>query len=251
MSKPKPIEEVLKENKRAINKAIREIEKEVTRMERKQKEMATNIKRMAKKNQTASVKVVVKDFVRMKGHISRLIMFKTQLNAIALKMQTMKSHQALTSAMNGAFGCMKRMNAAVSLPAMQEIMRDFQYENEKAEEYQENMDELIDDVMGEDDAEMEEDAIFNQVMDELGIENSAALPEAAQGNGEKDSEKTTAIQVPTAAGGTGGPTPPIPPSTDPKDKDDKGNDGGGGGGGGDTTLDDLKDRVAKLQHLRR
>ena len=51
LSKPKPVEEVMKENKRAINKAIREVDREIRRMETQQKELTTNIKKMAKKGQ--------------------------------------------------------------------------------------------------------------------------------------------------------------------------------------------------------
>ena len=163
MSKPKTVEEILKENKRAINKAVREVDREIRRMESSQKELVSGIKKMAKKGQQATVKVMVKDLVRNRQYVNRFIMMRTQLNAIGLKMQTMKSHQAMTTAMKGAYGCMKKMNNAFSMPALQTIMRDFVKENERSEMQQEMMDDMVDDVMEEDGTADEEDKVYNQV----------------------------------------------------------------------------------------
>jgi len=65
-------------------------------MESEQKKLITNIKKAAKANQEATAKVMVKDLVRSKNYVNRFIMMKTQLNAVGLKIQTMKSHEAMS-----------------------------------------------------------------------------------------------------------------------------------------------------------
>jgi hypothetical protein len=75
---------------------IRDLEREISKMESEQKKLITNIKKAAKANQQATAKVMVKDLVRSKNYVNRFIMMKTQLNAVGLKIQTMKSHEAMS-----------------------------------------------------------------------------------------------------------------------------------------------------------
>ena len=100
-------------------------------------------------------------------------------------------------------------------------------------------------------AEAEEDAIYNQVMDELGLDFGNAVPEASSTNlpSVGTTEKAPALLTPAGA--------PAASSND-NDKNDKpGDENGAAAGGGDgsadggTSMEDLKDRVARLQHLRR
>ena len=215
---------------------------------------------MAKKGQQPTVKVMCKDLVRVRGYVNKFIMMKTQLNAVSLKMQTMRSHQAMSQAMQGAYGCMKRMNQQFSLPALQQIMTDFTKENEKSEMHQEVMEDMIDDVMGVDDAEAEEDAVYSQVMDELGLDFGGLVPEAASSSpvptAPVAAPAVAAMPAPVGGGGgaagTGSGTSKDSTGDDKKKPgDDDAGGGGGEGGGGEASMDDLKERVARLQNLRR
>jgi division protein CdvB (Snf7/Vps24/ESCRT-III family) len=44
---------------------------------------------------------MAKDLYRTKTHISKFIELRTHLNAVSLKLQTVKSHEAMSSAMKG------------------------------------------------------------------------------------------------------------------------------------------------------
>jgi charged multivesicular body protein 2A len=63
----KPLKEVLRENKRVITRAIRELDREKTGLEREEKRLTVEIKKAARENQMNSVKVMAKvrcDFMR-------------------------------------------------------------------------------------------------------------------------------------------------------------------------------------------
>jgi charged multivesicular body protein 2A len=68
---------------------------------------------------------MVKDLVRSRSFVNRFIMMKTQLNAVGLKIQTMKSHEALSSAMKGVTKCLVLMNKQTSSTELQSIMQEF------------------------------------------------------------------------------------------------------------------------------
>lgn len=71
--KDKPLKEVLRENKRMINKAVREIDREKNGLEREEKKLILEIKKAAKENQMQSVKIMAKDLVRTRQQIAKMI----------------------------------------------------------------------------------------------------------------------------------------------------------------------------------
>jgi charged multivesicular body protein 2A len=74
---------------------------------------------------------------------------------------------------------MHKMNKAVDVPAINKMMADFEKENAKTDIMQEIMGDTIDEALGGENNEEEEDAIVNQVLDEIGISFGEELPEAS------------------------------------------------------------------------
>jgi charged multivesicular body protein 2A len=245
MAKPIPLKDQIKENQRMIRKAVRDLEREIEKMKANQKKLEKDIKKYAKENQTATVKIMVKDLVRNKNYVNRFIMMKTQLTAVGLKIQTIKSNEAMSSAMKDVTKCLVLLNKQMSVPELQRVMNEFMSEQEKNDIQQEIMNDTMDEAMMEDDSEQQEDAIYNQVMDELGLQFGEEVP-SAPSSVVAGTKAVEAEQLPVPAGG---------PSGGNKHKggdDTKGgeNEGGEapGGGGGDPGISELE---ARLQNLRR
>lgn len=91
--------QVLREHKRALDKSIRELDRERSALEQQEKKLIVEIKRMAKQNQMASVRVMAKDLIRVRHSITKFHGLKSQLQGVSLKMQTLKSTQAMAEAM--------------------------------------------------------------------------------------------------------------------------------------------------------
>ncbi len=238
LAKPIPLKDQIRQNQRIIKKATRELEREINKMQAAQKKLEKDIKKFAKENQTATVKIMVKDLVRNRNYVNRFIMMKTQLTAVGLKIQTIKSNEAMSSAMKDVTKCLVLLNKQMSMPELQKTMDEFISENEKNELQQEIMNETMDDAMMEEGSEAMEDQIYNQVMDELGLQFNENIPEApkAVAAGDRDSVKEK------QAVGIGAPA-----SNKKDDDDDKGN-GPASDGGGEAGMSELEER---LQNLRR
>jgi hypothetical protein len=58
--KEKPLKEIMRENKRTINRAIRELDREKNGLEREEKRLTMEIKKAAKDQQMASVRIMAK-----------------------------------------------------------------------------------------------------------------------------------------------------------------------------------------------
>lgn len=174
----KPLKEIVRENQRMIKKSIRELEREIKVLENSEKKLIADIKKNAKANQMGAVKVMAKDLVRTRNYVTRFIEMKTHLNAVSLKMQTIKSHDAMANAMKGVTKALTKMNEKMDIPGLQKIMSEFERENEKAEATEDMIGDTLDDAMADEGSEEQENLVVGQVLDELGINFSENVPRA-------------------------------------------------------------------------
>lgn len=237
--KEKPLKEQLRENKRMITRAIRELDRERRSLEMEEKRLTIEIKKMARENQMKAVKIMARDLVRTRQYVTKFIEMRSQLQGCALKLQTVKSHAAMAEAMSSTAIAMRKMNKAVDVPAINKMMAEFERENMKSEMMQEMMGDAIDDVMEND--EEEEDKIVGQVLDEIGIDMSEGIPNAPEmGLSAGASSRPVKANSGKVALGEG---------VGAENGGNDGNDSGDvGGGAGDTALLDLE---ARLNNLKR
>ncbi|KAA8581234.1 hypothetical protein FQN60_002815 [Etheostoma spectabile] len=141
--KRKTPEEMLKQNQRALNRAMRELDRERMKLEQQEKKIIADIKKMAKQGQMDAVKIMAKDLVRTRRYVKKFIMMKANIQAVSLKIQTLKSNNSMAQAMKGVTKAMATMNRQLKLPQIQKIMMD--------------------------------DTIVSQVLDELGLNLSDEL----------------------------------------------------------------------------
>eukprot|EP00560_Eucampia_antarctica_P003528 CAMPEP_0197837594 /NCGR_PEP_ID=MMETSP1437-20131217/32622_1 /TAXON_ID=49252 ORGANISM="Eucampia antarctica, Strain CCMP1452" /NCGR_SAMPLE_ID=MMETSP1437 /ASSEMBLY_ACC=CAM_ASM_001096 /LENGTH=226 /DNA_ID=CAMNT_0043444751 /DNA_START=109 /DNA_END=789 /DNA_ORIENTATION=- len=176
--KEKPLKEVLRENKRMISRAVRELDRERTSLEREEKRLTIEIKKAAKQQQMTAVAIMAKDLVRTRAHVTKFIEMRSHLQSCGLKLQTVKSHQAMADAMKSTTKAMMKMNQAVDAPAINKMMKEFEKENMKSELMQEVMGDMMDDAMEQDGDAEEEDQIVSQVLDEIGVSFGQEIPDA-------------------------------------------------------------------------
>jgi len=170
--------ERLRQHQRSLEKAQRELDRERTKLEGQERKLISDIKKSAKAGQLPACKVMAKDLVRTRRHIQKFYQMKTQLQGIALRIQTVRSNDQMVQAMKGATRLLGTMNRNMNLPAIQRIAMEFERENDMMDQRQEMMDDAIDDTL--EDEEEESDEIVNQVLDEIGIDLSQSLGETPQ-----------------------------------------------------------------------
>ncbi|KAH6573458.1 hypothetical protein BASA50_008157 [Batrachochytrium salamandrivorans] len=170
--------EMLKLHQRALTKAQRDLDRERSKLEQQEKKLIADIKRTAKAGQMGACRVMAKDLVRTRRYVQKFYQMRTQLQAVALKIQTLRSTQSMADAMKGVTKAMRSMNKQVNLPQISKIMMDFEQESEMMNMKEEMMNDAIDDVMEDGDEEEESDRIVNEVLDEIGIGLNQSLVDA-------------------------------------------------------------------------
>eukprot|EP00099_Drosophila_melanogaster_P023634 NP_651455.1 vacuolar protein sorting 2 [Drosophila melanogaster] len=199
-------DEMLRKNQRALNKAMRDLDRERMKMEQQEKKIIADIKKMAKEGQMDAVKIMAKDLVRTRRYAKKFMLMKANIQAVSLKIQTLKSQNTMAQAMKGVTKAMQNMNRQLNLPQIQKILQDFEKQSEMMDMKEEMINDAIDDAMEDEGDEEETDAVVSQVLDELGLQLGEQLGDLPSASGSLSiaggagAQKAQAV----AAGGVGG-----------------------------------------------
>merc|ERR1719195_2617970 len=132
---------------------------------------------MAKQGQMDAVKIMAKDLVRTRRYVKKFMLMRANIQAVSLKIQTLKSQNAMAQAMKGVTKAMMNMNKQMKLPEIQKIMQEF---------------------------EKESDAIVSQVLDELGLQMGdqiSGLPGVSGTVGASTAKNKAPVAAAEGAGG--------------------------------------------------
>ncbi|MBW0463139.1 hypothetical protein O181_002854 [Austropuccinia psidii MF-1] len=176
--------ERLREHQRSLQKATRELDRERTKLEAQEKKLIIDIKTNAKKGQMNSCKVMARDLVRTRRYVAKFYSMRTQLQAVGLRLQTMRSNQQMAEAMRGATRAMGMMSRTMNLPQIQKILLEFERETSVMDMKEEMMNEAVDDAMEDNEDETEEEEgnkILQEVLDDIGINLSHKLGDTPLG----------------------------------------------------------------------
>ncbi|XP_041315367.1 charged multivesicular body protein 2a, partial [Pyrgilauda ruficollis] len=102
-----------------------------------------------------AVRVLAKDLVRTRRYERKFIAMRANVQGVALRVQTLRSHSAMASAMRGVTRAMATMNRQLKLPQIQRILQEFQKQSEMMDMKEELMNDAIDDALGDEDDEDE------------------------------------------------------------------------------------------------
>lgn len=163
-------DEMLRKNQRALNKAMRDLDREKMKMEQQEKKVIADIKKLAKEGQMDAVKIMALDLVRTRRYVKKFMLMKANIQAVSLKIQTLKSQNTMAQAMSGVTKAMANMNRQMNLPQIQRILHEFEKQSEIMDMKEEMISEHIDDAMEDEGDEEESDAVVSQVLDELGLQ---------------------------------------------------------------------------------
>ncbi|WVW79858.1 hypothetical protein I302_101828 [Kwoniella bestiolae CBS 10118] len=237
--------ERLRQHQRSLQKAQRELDREKGKLEAQEKKTMADIKRNAKAGNMNACKILAKDLVRTRRYIQKFTQMRVQLQAVSLRMQTLRSNEQMATAMKGATRAMGQMNRSLNLPQIQKIMNDFEKESSTMDMKEEMMSDAVDDAMEDEDEgegeEVESDKILKEVLDEIGMSMNESLASAPTANplaNEPLQSSRVAVAEGLASMPSGGADTP------------KGPGGGGGGGGGAMSADEA-DLQRRLDALRR
>ena len=104
----------------------------------------------AKADNKAVLRIMAKDYVRVKRSVTKFYQLRTYLQGVSLQLQTMKSIDAMSTAMKNTTKAMVRMNAKLNMPELAGVLRTFGIEAGKMESTTDMMGDALDDIFSGD-----------------------------------------------------------------------------------------------------
>lgn len=149
--------------------------------------MEEEIKKAAKQGNKQAASVLAKQLVALRKQKNKNFMVGSRVQAIGSQQKMMHSNMKMADAMGTSTKTMTQINKVMDPKKTMKMMQDFQRESTKMEMSEEMISDTLDDLLTESGDEEEEDAVVNQVLDEIGIEISGKLADAPSAH--KDSLK--------------------------------------------------------------
>merc|ERR1712168_1242448 len=158
-----------------LRRETRAIERQIRDIERQQQKTTQMLKQNAKKGDKAACRILAKEIVNSKKAVSRMYQSKAQLNSVMMNMKTQLATIRLTGAVEKSTVVMASMSKLIKLPELQKTMANMSREMEKMG----IMDEMIEDAMAaldDDDIEDAVDAEVDKVLYELTAGQLGEMP---------------------------------------------------------------------------
>ncbi|AFZ79643.1 flavoprotein domain containing protein [Theileria equi strain WA] len=182
------VDEKLRENKRQINRTIRELDRQRMAAEREEQVTISKLKNEAKMGRTKNVKIMAKDIVRNRKLASHYYHMKSQMVGILSQLQSAHSTNMLAANLKNVNKLMAQVSSKTNAVEFQKIMQGINRESEILNLKMDMMSEAVDDslmgitplyvvhfIITDPEGTEEEELIVSQILEELGIDATATL----------------------------------------------------------------------------
>ncbi|KAG8193894.1 hypothetical protein JTE90_011453 [Oedothorax gibbosus] len=177
-SKKPTVEESMREQNRILRRATRDVEKTRRDLERQEKQLELEIKKAAKQGNKQVLTVLAKNLVSVRKQKARTYNATSQITNVGSTTKAMASSAKLANIMSTTTKTMGAVNKQMNPQGIAKTMQDFEKESMKMGMTEEILDDTLNDILTESGDEEEEDAVVNQVLDEIGIEISGKMAKA-------------------------------------------------------------------------
>jgi len=172
------VKEQLRDNDKALRKVTRDVERDRRELEREEKKLEIEIKKAAKVGNKQALTVLAKQLLNVRKQKTRTYSAQSKVQAAGSAAKAMGANVKMAETMGSTAKVMGDMNRMMNPQQVAKNMQDFEMANTKMGMTEEMMNDTLDDMLADSGDEEEENAIVNQVLDEIGIEVSGKLSEA-------------------------------------------------------------------------
>ncbi|KAM9346993.1 charged multivesicular body protein 2Ba [Symphorus nematophorus] len=176
--KKKTAEDLIKEQGKELRVTQRHIARDRAALEKQEKQLEAEIKKMAKTGNREACKILAKQLVGVRKQRNRTYAVSSKVTSMSTQTKVMNSQMKMAGAMASTAKTMQAVNKKMDPQKTLKTMQDFQKENMKMDMTEEMINDTLDEIFDESGDEEESQDIVNQVLDEIGIEISGKMVRA-------------------------------------------------------------------------
>lgn len=173
--KKKTVDDVIKEQSKELRGTQRQITRDRTALERQEKQLEAEIKKMAKSGNREACKILAKQLVQVRKQKNRTYAVSSKVTSMSTQTKLMNSQMKMAGAMSSTAKTMQAVNKKMDPQKTLKTMQDFQKENMKMGMTEDMINDTLDEIFDESGDEEETQGIVDQVLDEIGIEISGKM----------------------------------------------------------------------------
>jgi division protein CdvB (Snf7/Vps24/ESCRT-III family) len=177
------LKEQVRENERTVNKQARELDRERLALQRQEKQITAEIKKAAKEGNEQAARILAKSLIRNRQQQTQMLTTSVQMKGVNTAMKSQVATAKMAEAMGTSANIMGKMNAQINPAQVQQIMANFERQNEMMAMKDEMISDTLDSAMGVDGEDEEVDQAMGEVLDSLGIELGGKLSGVNAGRG--------------------------------------------------------------------
>ncbi|XP_060784761.1 charged multivesicular body protein 2Ba [Neoarius graeffei] len=176
--KKKTVDDIIKEQTKELRGTQRQISRDRAALEKQEKQMEMEIKKMAKAGNRDACKILAKQLVQLRKQKNRTYAVSSKVTSMSTQTKVMNSQMKMAGAMSNTAKTMQTVNKKMDPKKTLQTMQDFQKENLKMGMTEDMINDTLDEIFSESGDEEESQDIVNQVLDEIGIEISGKMVRA-------------------------------------------------------------------------
>uniref|UniRef100_A0A669E0R2 Charged multivesicular body protein 2Ba n=1 Tax=Oreochromis niloticus TaxID=8128 RepID=A0A669E0R2_ORENI len=169
---------IIKEQNKELRGTQRQITRDRTALEKQEKQLEAEIKKMAKSGNREACKILAKQLVQLRKQKTRTYAVSSKVTSMSTQTKLMNSQMKMAGAMSTSAKTMQAVNKKMDPQKTLKTMQDFQKENMKMGMTEDMINDTLDEIFEESGDEEESQDIVNQVLDEIGIEISGKMGKA-------------------------------------------------------------------------
>ncbi|XP_048833843.1 charged multivesicular body protein 2b-like isoform X2 [Brienomyrus brachyistius] len=173
--KKKTVDDIMKDQHKELLRTQRQISRDRGALERQEKQMELEIKKMAKTGNKEACKILAKQLVQLRKQKNRTYAVSSKVTSMSTQTKVLNSQMKMAGVMSTTAKTMQTVNKKMDPSKTLQTMQEFQKENQKMEMTEEMINNTLDEIFDESSDEEESQEIVNQVLDEIGIEISGKV----------------------------------------------------------------------------
>ncbi|KAG5283315.1 hypothetical protein AALO_G00040730 [Alosa alosa] len=173
--KKKTVDDIIKEQGKELRGTQRQITRDRAALEKQEKQMEMEIKKMAKTGNREACKILAKQLVQLRKQKNRTYAVSSKVTSMSTQTKVMNSQMKMAGAMSTSAKTMQTVNKKMDPQNTLKTMLDFQKENLKMGMTEDMINNTLDEIFEESGDEEESQDIVTQVLDEIGIEISGKM----------------------------------------------------------------------------
>ncbi|XP_046701278.1 charged multivesicular body protein 2Ba isoform X3 [Silurus meridionalis] len=187
---------IIKEQTKDLRGTQRQISRDRAALEKQEKQMEMEIRKMAKAGNRDACKILAKQLVQLRKQKNRTYSVSSKVTSMSTQTKVMNSQMKMAGAMSATAKTMQAVNKKMDPKKTLQTMQDFQKENLKMGMTEDMINDTLDEIFIESGDEEESQDIVNQVLDEIGIEISGKMVRApSAGKNLPSASKTKAATI--------------------------------------------------------